>query len=165
MDLAQMNRAFLPRWLNIGLWLMAEASIICTDISQVCPIPLDLLLRTLEKPSPCRFHLSKHATGYRHSNCHQPLESQNTHHRRLRHIGRRHSLHPLLLQTRWELAETPSLRDICLPLRYWNLHHVLHRALLRLSTSPRRLPRLCPISRDFRWRGASLPSLSISTSH
>ncbi|PMD64019.1 natural resistance-associated macrophage protein [Hyaloscypha bicolor E] len=35
MDLAQMNRAFLPRWLNIGLWLMAEASIICTDISQV----------------------------------------------------------------------------------------------------------------------------------
>jgi metal iron transporter len=39
MDLAQMNRAFLPRWLNIGLWLMAEASIICTDISQVCPLP------------------------------------------------------------------------------------------------------------------------------
>lgn len=35
MDLAQMNRAFLPRWLNIALWLMAEASIICTDISQV----------------------------------------------------------------------------------------------------------------------------------
>ena len=30
-----MNRAFLPRWLNIGLWLIAEASIICTDISQV----------------------------------------------------------------------------------------------------------------------------------
>lgn len=35
MDLAQMNRAFLPKWLNIGLWLIAEASIICTDISQV----------------------------------------------------------------------------------------------------------------------------------
>jgi metal iron transporter len=39
MDLAQMNRAFLPRWLNIGLWLMAEASIVCTDISQVCHPP------------------------------------------------------------------------------------------------------------------------------
>lgn len=36
MDLAQMNRAFLPRWLNWGLWVLAEASIVCTDISQVC---------------------------------------------------------------------------------------------------------------------------------
>jgi metal iron transporter len=35
MDLAQMNRAHLPRWLNIGLWIMAEAAIICTDIGQV----------------------------------------------------------------------------------------------------------------------------------
>jgi metal iron transporter len=38
MDLAQMNRAFLPRWLNWGLWVMAEASIVCTDISQVWPL-------------------------------------------------------------------------------------------------------------------------------
>jgi metal iron transporter len=30
-----MNRAFLPRWLNIGLYLMAEAAIVCTDIGQV----------------------------------------------------------------------------------------------------------------------------------
>jgi metal iron transporter len=35
MDLAQMNRAYLPRWLNWGLYLMAEAAIICTDIGQV----------------------------------------------------------------------------------------------------------------------------------
>lgn len=35
LNLAQMNRAFLPRWLNFAIWLMAEASIICTDISQV----------------------------------------------------------------------------------------------------------------------------------
>ena len=39
MNLAQMNRAFLPRWLNIGLWILAEASIICTDISQVGYLP------------------------------------------------------------------------------------------------------------------------------
>jgi metal iron transporter len=35
MDLAQMNCAFLPRWLNIGLWLMVEALIAYIDISQV----------------------------------------------------------------------------------------------------------------------------------
>ncbi|KAF8854887.1 natural resistance-associated macrophage protein [Acephala macrosclerotiorum] len=35
LNLAQMNRAFLPRWLNFAIWLMAEASIVCTDISQV----------------------------------------------------------------------------------------------------------------------------------
>jgi metal iron transporter len=41
MDLAQMNRAYLPRWLNIGLYLMAEAAIVCTDIGQVssCILP------------------------------------------------------------------------------------------------------------------------------
>ena len=35
LDMAQMNRAYLPRWLNIGLWAMAEAAIVCTDIGQV----------------------------------------------------------------------------------------------------------------------------------
>jgi len=35
MDLAQMNRAYLPRWLNIIIYMMAEASIVCTDIGQV----------------------------------------------------------------------------------------------------------------------------------
>jgi NRAMP (natural resistance-associated macrophage protein)-like metal ion transporter len=35
MDLAQMNRAYLPRWLNIGLYIVAEAAIVCTDIGQV----------------------------------------------------------------------------------------------------------------------------------
>jgi metal iron transporter len=35
MDLAQINRAHLPRWLNIIIYMMAEASIVCTDIGQV----------------------------------------------------------------------------------------------------------------------------------
>jgi metal iron transporter len=35
MDLAQMNKAHRPRWLNTGLWIPAEASIICTDIGQL----------------------------------------------------------------------------------------------------------------------------------
>jgi thiamine pyrophosphate-dependent acetolactate synthase large subunit-like protein len=38
MDLAQMNRAYLPRWLNIGLWIVAEAAIVATDVGQVSPI-------------------------------------------------------------------------------------------------------------------------------
>lgn len=40
MDMAQMNRAHLPRWLNIGLWIMAEAAIVCTDIGQISPLLL-----------------------------------------------------------------------------------------------------------------------------
>jgi metal iron transporter len=35
LTLAEMHRTHLPRWLNIFLWLMAEAAIICTDIGQV----------------------------------------------------------------------------------------------------------------------------------
>lgn len=36
LDLAQMNRRYLPRWANILLWLVAEAGMICTDAGQVC---------------------------------------------------------------------------------------------------------------------------------
>ena len=35
MDLAQSCRAFLPRWLNLFLYIMAEAAIIATDIAEV----------------------------------------------------------------------------------------------------------------------------------
>ena len=35
LNLAQMNRVHLPRWLNISSWIIAEASIVCTDISSV----------------------------------------------------------------------------------------------------------------------------------
>lgn len=55
MDLAQMNRAFLPRWLNIALWLLAEASIICTDISQVIgtAIAINLLIPQIPVIAGC----------------------------------------------------------------------------------------------------------------
>ena len=33
MDLAQMCRAHLPRWLNIGLYLMAEAAVSAKDLT------------------------------------------------------------------------------------------------------------------------------------
>ncbi|KAI9048610.1 hypothetical protein LZ554_007442 [Drepanopeziza brunnea f. sp. 'monogermtubi'] len=35
MDLAQMIKAYFPKWLNIFLWFVAEASILATDIGQV----------------------------------------------------------------------------------------------------------------------------------
>ncbi|RFU26152.1 hypothetical protein B7463_g10190, partial [Scytalidium lignicola] len=35
LNLAEMNRAYLPRWLNWALYAIAEAAIICTDIGQV----------------------------------------------------------------------------------------------------------------------------------
>jgi Mn2+/Fe2+ NRAMP family transporter len=40
MTLAEMHRIYLPRWLNYSLWLIAEATIICTDVGQVrMPFP------------------------------------------------------------------------------------------------------------------------------
>ncbi|KAH8817044.1 natural resistance-associated macrophage protein-domain-containing protein [Xylogone sp. PMI_703] len=35
LNLAEMNRAYLPKWLNWFLYAIAEAAIICTDIGQV----------------------------------------------------------------------------------------------------------------------------------
>jgi metal iron transporter len=37
LNLAQMNRAYLPRWLNYFSYAIAEAAIISTDIGQVSP--------------------------------------------------------------------------------------------------------------------------------
>jgi hypothetical protein len=37
LNLAQMNRAYLPRWLNYFFYAIAEAAIISTDIGQVSP--------------------------------------------------------------------------------------------------------------------------------
>jgi metal iron transporter len=35
MTLAEMHRVYLPKWLNLFLWAIAEATIICTDVGQV----------------------------------------------------------------------------------------------------------------------------------
>ncbi|KAE8448098.1 hypothetical protein EG329_009863 [Mollisiaceae sp. DMI_Dod_QoI] len=55
MDLAQMNRAHLPRWLNIGLWIMAEAAIVCTDIGQVIgtAIAINILIPRIPLVAGC----------------------------------------------------------------------------------------------------------------
>ncbi|KAI9768678.1 MAG: hypothetical protein M1839_003986 [Geoglossum umbratile] len=55
MDLAQMNRAYLPRWANIALWIVAEAAIICTDIGQVIgtAIALNLLIPKIPLMAGC----------------------------------------------------------------------------------------------------------------
>ncbi|PSS27447.1 hypothetical protein M430DRAFT_154276 [Amorphotheca resinae ATCC 22711] len=55
MDLAQCNRAYLPRWLNIGLWLMAEAAIVCTDIGQVIgtAIAINILIPKIPLVAGC----------------------------------------------------------------------------------------------------------------
>lgn len=50
MDMAQMNRAHLPRWLNIGLWIMAEAAIVCTDIGQVIGTAIAINILTPKIP-------------------------------------------------------------------------------------------------------------------
>ncbi|KUJ11827.1 natural resistance-associated macrophage protein [Mollisia scopiformis] len=55
MDLAQMNRAHLPSWLNIGLWIMGEAMIVCTDIGQVIgtAIAINILIPKIPLVAGC----------------------------------------------------------------------------------------------------------------
>jgi metal iron transporter len=46
-DLAQISRDEFPRWINLSLYLLAEAAIICTDIAEVIgtAVALNILLR------------------------------------------------------------------------------------------------------------------------
>jgi len=60
LDLAQMNRARLPRWLNIGLWLIAEMSIICTDICSVIgtAIAINILVPRIPLVAGCALSIA-----------------------------------------------------------------------------------------------------------
>ncbi|KAI9648098.1 hypothetical protein NHQ30_002727 [Ciborinia camelliae] len=60
MDLAQMNRAHLHPWLNIALYILAEAAIICTDIGQVIgtAIALNLLNPKITLTAGCVISVS-----------------------------------------------------------------------------------------------------------
>ena len=140
MDLAQMNRAFLPRWLNIGLWLIAEASIVCTDISQVI---IGACIFSLNRVSDTNI-------GHWNSNSHQPSNSKNTCHSCMWHISSRHPVHPHVLQARWKSAQAPSLRDLRISFRGRYLHHVHHPARPHFSSSRRGIQRLPSISHHLR---------------
>ncbi|MCJ1380699.1 hypothetical protein MMC17_003807 [Xylographa soralifera] len=60
MDLAQMNRAHLPRWLNLALYFLAEASIICTDIGQVIgtAIAINILIPQIPLVGGCALSIA-----------------------------------------------------------------------------------------------------------
>ncbi|KAK3315215.1 natural resistance-associated macrophage protein-domain-containing protein [Apodospora peruviana] len=55
MDLAQMNHRWLPRWLELIIYVIAEASIIATDLGQVIgtAIALNILIPKLPLPAAC----------------------------------------------------------------------------------------------------------------
>ncbi|KAK4209344.1 natural resistance-associated macrophage protein-domain-containing protein [Rhypophila decipiens] len=55
MDLAQMNHRWLPRWLELIIYVVAEASIIATDLGQVIgtAIALNILIPALPLPAAC----------------------------------------------------------------------------------------------------------------
>ncbi|KAK0635087.1 natural resistance-associated macrophage protein-domain-containing protein [Bombardia bombarda] len=55
MDLAQMNHRWLPRWLELIIYVVAEASIIATDLGQVIgtAIALNILIPQLPLPAAC----------------------------------------------------------------------------------------------------------------
>ncbi|MCJ1286778.1 hypothetical protein MMC26_006124 [Xylographa opegraphella] len=60
MDLAQMNRAHLPRWMNLALYILAEASIICTDIGQVIgtAIAINILIPQVPLVAGCALSIA-----------------------------------------------------------------------------------------------------------
>jgi metal iron transporter len=55
MDLAQMNHRWLPRWLELIIYVVAEAAIIATDLGQVIgtAISLNILIPNLPLPAAC----------------------------------------------------------------------------------------------------------------
>ncbi|KAK4242159.1 natural resistance-associated macrophage protein-domain-containing protein [Achaetomium macrosporum] len=55
MDLAQLNHRYLPRWLELIIYVIAEASIIATDLGQVIgqAIALNILIPGLPLPAAC----------------------------------------------------------------------------------------------------------------
>lgn len=55
MDLAQMNHRYLPRWLELFVYVIAEVCIICTDLGQVIgtAIALNMLIPQIPLPAGC----------------------------------------------------------------------------------------------------------------
>jgi metal iron transporter len=55
MDLAQMNHRYLPRWIELCVYVIAEACIICTDLGQVIgtAIALNMLIPQIPLPAGC----------------------------------------------------------------------------------------------------------------
>lgn len=55
MDLAQMNHRYLPCWLDLSIYAIAEVCIICTDIGQVIgtAIALNILIPKLPLAAAC----------------------------------------------------------------------------------------------------------------
>ncbi|KAK5660825.1 hypothetical protein OQA88_12195 [Cercophora sp. LCS_1] len=55
LDLAQLNHRYLPRWLDLVIYAVAEASIIATDLGQVIgqAIALNILIPKLPLPAAC----------------------------------------------------------------------------------------------------------------
>lgn len=55
LDLAQLNHRHLPRWLDLTIYAIAEACIICTDLGQVIgtAISLNILIPKLALSAAC----------------------------------------------------------------------------------------------------------------
>jgi metal iron transporter len=50
-----MNQVYLPRWLNISSWIIAEASVVCTNISSVIgtAIAINILIPKIPLVAGC----------------------------------------------------------------------------------------------------------------
>jgi hypothetical protein len=117
MDLAQMNRAYLPQWLNYGLWFMAEAAIVCTDIGQVRCMFFELREFTIHLHIG---HWNCYCNKYPHSQ--DPINCWLC----FGYCG--YSFHTALLSARWITEGPSSLRALYLGICGWRLHLLLYRA-------------------------------------
>ena len=76
MDLAQNCRAHLPMWLNIALYIMAEAAIIATDIAEVGSAALGFKLLIVLPDGRHRLHnrFANLRIGYRICHCFKSID-------------------------------------------------------------------------------------------
>ena len=167
LNLAEHCRLHLPKWLNILLYLFAEAAIIATDIAEVRKGVVECFPGFIFQTTYLRLI---RPIGHWFCNC---LESSSSHPARGRmcHHRGRGSRHLDLLQTKRLHARAPDLRALhggarsfsrCLLLHstFARYRHLCRRSLQRLPSLFHRRPRLRHLSQlQYRWRNrhASLP--------
>lgn len=153
MDLAQINRAQLPSWLNYGLWFMAEAAIVCTDIGQL-------------SSSFCSYTLVAHRfSGHWNNHRHKHPHFQDTINGWLCFSYSRYTFHTLILPTRWIIERSSSVRTLHLSICTWRVYLLLYRAFPHHGNyNQARNGWLSSIKRDLRIQWVSLLSYALQIS-
>jgi hypothetical protein len=141
LNLAEACRAFLPRWLNYALYVLAEVAIIATDIAEVG------FSRAKAEPIATQASsLLMFISGHRYSYCTESPHSSSTTCSWMRNFHRRCDGHPHLLPTEWLDERLASVRILRRPTCIGGCDMFLYPALAYSQHCRRnRIPRLSSI--------------------